>query len=112
MIGTGLNHSYPRENAALQDEIAAAGAVVSQFWPDAEPTRMSFPMRNAVMSGLALGTVVVEATHTSGARVQARLALAHGRPVFVAKHCSQQDWARALSGPSGDTGLQRARRNH
>lgn len=96
VIGTGLNHSYPRENAALQDEISAAGAVVSQFWPDAEPTRMSFPMRNAVMSGLALGTVVVEATHTSGARVQARLALAHGRPVFVAKQLLEQDWARAL----------------
>jgi DNA processing protein len=96
VIGTGLNHRYPRENAALQDEIAAAGAVVSQFWPDAEPTRMSFPMRNAVMSGLALGTVVVEATHTSGARVQARLALAHGRPVFVAKQLLEQDWARAL----------------
>ena len=59
-------------------------------------------MRNAVMSGLALGTVVVEATHTSGARVQARLALAHGRPVFVAKQLLEQDWARALVGPSGD----------
>jgi DNA processing protein len=96
VIGTGLNHSYPPENAALQKEIAAVGAVVSQFWPDAEPTRMSFPMRNAVMSGLALGTIVVEATHTSGARVQARLALAHGRPVFVARQLLEQDWARAL----------------
>ncbi len=94
VIGTGLARSYPTENRDLQRRIAAECAVVSQFWPDAPPSRRSFPMRNAVMSGLALATVVVEASHTSGARMQARLALAQGRPVFlVASLVERQDWA-------------------
>jgi DNA processing protein len=51
-------------------------------------------MRNAVMSGLSLATVVVEALHRSGARIQARIALAHGRPVFLsAKLTRDQAWA-------------------
>jgi DNA processing protein len=97
VIGTGLRHSYPPENAGLQREIAAAGAVVSQFWPDAPPTRTSFPLRNAVMSGLALGTVVVEASSRSGARVQARLALAHGRPVFLWRALLDEPWAQEFA---------------
>jgi DNA processing protein len=101
VIGTGLAHSYPPQNAALQREIATRGAVVSQFWPEARPSRRSFPMRNAVMSGLTLGTVVVEASPTSGARVQARLALAHGRPVFLSESLMSQEWARALAARPG-----------
>jgi DNA processing protein len=98
VIGTGLNRSYPPENAALQRRIAAEGAVISQFWPDAPPSRRSFPMRNAVMSGLALTTVVVEASHTSGSRMQARLALAHGRPVcLLGSLVEQHEWARAFA---------------
>ena len=53
-------------------------------------------MRNAVMSGFARATVVIEASHTSGARMQARLALEHGRPVFLMRSLLQHDWARAL----------------
>ncbi len=94
VIGTGLRRSYPPENAALQRRVAADGAVISQFWPDAPPSRRSFPMRNAVMSGLTLATVVVEASHTSGSRMQARLALAHGRPVFLLATLLEHDWAR------------------
>jgi len=101
VIGTGLAHSYPPENAALQRKIVNKGAVVSQFWPEAPPSLRSFPMRNAVMSGLTLGTVVVEASATSGARVQARLGLAHGRSVFLARSLLSQDWARALAGRPG-----------
>jgi DNA processing protein len=97
VIGTGLFHSYPPENAALQRQIAAQGAVVSQFWPDAPPSRTSFPLRNAVMSGLALGTVVVEASFRSGARLQARLALGHGRPVFLWRALLNEPWARAVA---------------
>jgi DNA processing protein len=96
VIGTGLRHSYPPENAALQKTIAGNGAVVSQFWPDSPPSRRSFPMRNAVMSGLSLATVIVEASHTSGARIQARLALAQGRRVFVLDRLLEQEWAREL----------------
>ena len=101
VIGTGLEQAYPAENAALQSKIASAGAVVSQFWPDAGPTRTSFPMRNAVMSGLTLATVIVEASQTSGARVQARLAQRQGRPVFIARTLVDQAWARALAGQPG-----------
>lgn len=94
VIGTGLRRAYPAQNADLQRRIAAECAVISQFWPDAPPTRRSFPMRNAVMSGFALATVVVEASHTSGARMQARLALQHGRPVFLLESLLEHEWAR------------------
>ena len=97
VIGTGLRHAYPPENAALQRRIATGAAVVSQFWPETPPARASFPMRNAVMSGFALGTVVVEASHRSGARLQTRLALAHGRPVFLLAPLLAQTWARELA---------------
>jgi DNA processing protein len=96
VIGCGLRHAYPPQNAALQRRIAAEGAVVSQFWPDAPPSRVSFPLRNAVMSGLALGSVVVEASFRSGARLQARLALSHGRPVFLWKTLLDEAWAREV----------------
>lgn len=97
VIGTGLRHSYPPQNAALQRRIATAGAVISQFWPEAPPSRKNFPRRNAVMSGIALATVVIEASHTSGARTQARLALAHGRPVLLMEQLLEQQWARELA---------------
>jgi DNA processing protein len=101
VIGTGLAHAYPPQNAALQRQIAAQAAVVSQFWPETPPSRQSFPMRNAVMSGLALATVIVEASARSGARVQARHALAHGRPVFLLRRLLGQDWTDELAGRPG-----------
>ena len=59
-------------------------------------------MRNAVMSGIALATVVVEASHTSGARMQTRLALAQGRPVFLLETLvDQQPWAREYAARPG-----------
>jgi DNA processing protein len=97
VIGTGLLKCYPPQNAALQARIASECAVISQFWPEAPAARKSFPLRNAVMSGISLATVVVEASPTSGARTQARLALAHGRPVLLADSLLRQDWARELS---------------
>lgn len=97
VIGTGLRRSYPPQHAELQRRIATEGAVISQFWPDAPPSRRSFPMRNAVMSGLALATVVVEASLTSGSRIQARLALEHGRPVFLLDSLLEHEWAREFA---------------
>lgn len=98
VIGTGTGRSYPPQNAELQARIAEEGAVISQFWPDSPPSRRSFPMRNAVMSGLSLATVVVEAGHTSGARLQARLALHQGRPVFLPESLVRgQPWAREFA---------------
>lgn len=97
VIGTGLRHAYPPRNAALQLRIATSGAVVSQFWPDTGPSRDTFPQRNAVMSGLALATVIVEASQRSGARIQARLALNHGRPVLLTGSLLDQPWAQELA---------------
>lgn len=102
VIGTGLARSYPPQNEALQRRIASECAVISQFWPDSPPSRRSFPMRNAVMSGVTLATVVVEASDTSGARMQARLALGQGRPVFLlASLVERQPWAREYAARPG-----------
>ena len=51
VLGTGINQTYPAANSALQERIARDGLVLSQFWPDAPPTKKSFPLRNATMSG-------------------------------------------------------------
>jgi DNA processing protein len=96
VIGTGLDHAYPPENAALQQRIALDGAVLSQFWPEAAPTRQSFPTRNALMSGLTLASVIVEASPTSGTRVQARHALAQGRKLVMMAQVLAHQWAREL----------------
>lgn len=101
VIGTGLRHTYPPQNAELQRRIARDCAVVSQFWPDDPPSRRSFPLRNGVMSGMTLATVIVEASATSGTRVQARLALGQGRPVLLRDALLDQDWARELAAQPG-----------
>jgi DNA processing protein len=97
VIGTGVDRVYPGVHASLQRTIAKRGAVISCFWPDQAPTRQSFPLRNGVMSGLTRATVIVEASSTSGTRVQARRALAHGRPVCLATKLLAQRWARELA---------------
>jgi DNA processing protein len=108
VIGTGIDRVYPAQNADLQEEIAAKGLVISQFLPGSSPTKASFPMRNAVMSGYALATVVVEATHRSGARIQARLALQHGRHVFLMRSLLEHDWARDYAERPGVTVVETA----
>lgn len=101
VIGTGIDHYYPRENKSLQDEIAVRGLLLSQFWPEASPSQKSFPMRNAVMSGYATATVVVEANARSGAKMQARLALQHGRSVVMPRELLEHPWAREYAGFAG-----------
>jgi DNA processing protein len=83
VIGTGINRCYPVANTELQAAIAHSGLVLSQFWPDSSGSKASFPMRNATMSAYGRATIVVEASEHSGARIQARLAVAHGRPVVL-----------------------------
>lgn len=98
-IGSGIRRYYPAENRDLQDEIAQEGLVLSQFWPDAPPRKQHFPMRNAAMSGYGLATVVVEAGEHSGARIQARLAVEHGRPVILSDLVVQRtQWGKSLLG--------------
>jgi DNA processing protein len=102
VIGTGINKAYPAENRGLQDEIAARGQVLSQFWPDAPPQKQNFLMRNATMSGYGVATVVVEAGEHSGARSQARLAIEHGRQVILTDEvAARNQWAHALLGRPG-----------
>jgi DNA processing protein len=99
--GTGLDRVYPPEHAALQELIAREGAIVSQFWPEALPSRQSFPARNAVMSGMTLGSVIVEASEHSGTRIQARQALAQGRIVVLMPPALELAWARELAERQG-----------
>jgi DNA processing protein len=96
VMGTGIDHRYPKRNALLAEEIlVTGGALLSQFFPQQQPRKWTFPMRNVVMSGLALATAVIEAGNTSGARMQARIALQHGRTVFLLKSLvNSYEWAR------------------
>lgn len=95
VMGTGLRTIYPPENGELADRILEHGALVSQFWPDTPPRTDTFPRRNVVMSGMGQGTVVVEASATSGAKMQARFALEHGKRVFLlASLIASRPWAQ------------------
>jgi DNA processing protein len=98
VLGSGLRRVYPPANRVLARRIlAAGGGILSQFFPDQPPTRWTFPKRNVVMSGLTLATVVVEAGETSGAKMQARIALEHGRSVFLLRSLvAEHGWARKL----------------
>ncbi len=104
VLGSGIRRIYPPENAGLAERIAANGAVVSQFWPDTAPARYTFPRRNVVMSGMGQGTVVVEASETSGAKMQARFAIEHGKQVFLlASLVTDRPWARRYLARPGVT---------
>ncbi|MGB3909773.1 MAG: DNA-processing protein DprA [Pseudolysinimonas sp.] len=101
-LGNGITREYPKENAALQHEIGMNGLVLSQFYPDAPPTKFTFPMRNASMSGYGLATIIVEAGELSGTRIQARLAREHGRPVILSSRVADETtWGAALAGAPG-----------
>lgn len=83
VLGCGLDVNYPRENRALREAIPASGAVVTEFTLGTVPAPGHFPQRNRIISGMALGVVVVEAAHRSGSLITARLALEQGREVFA-----------------------------
>jgi DNA processing protein len=101
VVGTGLDHCYPRQNSELQHRIVRHGAVISQFWPETRPSRANFPLRNTLMAGLTEASVIVEANAMSGTRIEARAALGMRRTVILLDTLLEQQWARDLSEQAG-----------
>jgi len=83
VLGTGPDVVYPARNRALAHELGARGALVTEFPLGTRPLAANFPRRNRVISGLALGCLVVEAAVDSGSLITARLAAEQGREVFA-----------------------------
>jgi DNA processing protein len=83
VLGSGLLEIYPSEHAKLADEVAAQGYLLSESPPRMKPLSGAFPQRNRVISGLTLGTIVVEAPDRSGSLITARHAYEQGREVFA-----------------------------
>ncbi|WP_295752268.1 DNA-processing protein DprA [uncultured Oscillibacter sp.] len=83
VTGNGLDVYYPYENRELYDDVAAAGALLSEYPPGTEADGWHFPVRNRILSGLSVAALVVEAPERSGALITARLALEQGRDVYA-----------------------------
>ena len=82
--GTGIDVPYPKENTKLAEQIlAAGGAILSEFPMGTFPAPQNFPIRNRIISGMAIGVLVIEAGEYSGTRVTARCALEQGRDVYA-----------------------------
>jgi len=83
VLGCGINYPYLAVNAELRREIAKNGALISEYPPNTPPSKPSFPIRNRIISGLCLGTIVVEAKQGSGSLITVEHALEQGRDIFV-----------------------------
>lgn len=83
VLGSGVDRIYPRRHAELARRVRAQGCIVSELLPGTEPLPAHFPQRNRIISGMALGVLVVEAAPDSGSLITARFAAEQGREVFA-----------------------------
>ena len=83
VIAGGIDVVYPKENAALHDQVRERGVMISEMEPGTVPLGRHFPRRNRLISGMALGVTVIEATPRSGSLITARMGLEQGREIFA-----------------------------
>jgi DNA processing protein len=83
VIAGGFNHIYPKENLPLAKEMMNTQLIISEYPPDTKPLRWHFPARNRIISGLAIGTFIIEAKRKSGSLITANYAINEGRDVFA-----------------------------
>ncbi|MFZ3587935.1 DNA-processing protein DprA [Bacillus sp. DJP31] len=83
VLGSGFNHIYPKENNQLASDMINTSLLITEYPPERRPQKWHFPARNRIISGLSLGTVVIEAKEKSGSLITAELALQQNREVFA-----------------------------
>lgn len=83
VLGSGIGHIYPKENSVLAQTITEQGALISEFPISTPPDRQHFPQRNRIVSGMTMGTILIEAPKQSGAMITIGKALDQGRPIFA-----------------------------